>query len=291
MANMRNKLLGIKEATFIQTLLVVVPPAIIGFLSANIINLQKLILLIIIVALWDISANVLNNYADWHTDELNKKRLMMHKYVSRTELLAMYCVFALVSFLIAFFYLQPKIYFYAFYFVEVLLAIWYSMHIKLKDKFIVNYAAIALAYGLFSFLMGFFALNSSFYRLINFLSVGIFLSLLYFGISIVKDYGDVKGDAANNRKTLPVIIGFDKTLKLQYVIITAAYIFLLIFVILGLLNIVFISVFLLYFSLIYMLSKINKTSEAESMRKIALYTKINTLILDILIIFLLLLIR
>ncbi len=286
---MRHKLAGLKQAAFLPTLLVVVPPSIIGFLIANNFSVGMLLLLILAVALWDISANVLNNYADWEIDVKNGKRQKMHMHISKNELLAAFAGFLLGSFAVIVLLLRPSAYFYVFYGLEVLLAVWYSMHVTLKDKLVVNYAAIALAYGLFSFLMGYFAVGSSLQGMLYSLPVGLFLGLLYFGITIVKDYGDIEGDRAHNKKTLPIHIGKGRTLSVQYTVISIAYALLLLFIALGVVSPVLLISLPFYFTVMLMLSQISKTSDPTRLRNISFYTQINTFFMGIAIMLVLLL--
>lgn len=287
---MRNKLKGFKEALFAETLLVVLPPSVIGFLAAGYFSVFGIFWLLMIVAFWDLGINVINHYSDWHLDEVNEKRSNMHKYILKEELLTVYFIFLVVLLLIAYFLLKPpSLYFYVVLLIEILFGIFYSMYFKMKEKFIINYIWIALMYGLFSFLLGFFAINSSASLLINYLPLIIFITLLYFSICIVKDYSDIEGDAAEGRKSIPIVLGVKKTLQLQYVLITLAYVILLLFVILGYLNILLLSTFFFYLTIILILSMINNTKDTKYMRTISFYTKVNTLALDILIIIVLLL--
>jgi len=272
---MRNKLKGLKEAFFAETLLVVLPPCVIGFLAAGSFSVFSIFLLLLVVAFWDLGINVINHYSDWHLDEVNDKRSHMHKYVLKEELLILYFIFLVGSLLIT-------------YFLLILFGISYSMYIKVKDKFVINYIWIALMYGFLSFLMGFFAVRHATGSLVDYLSVIAFITLLYFSICIVKDYSDMEGDAAENRKSIPLILGIKKTLQLQYGLITFAYIILLLFIALGYLSILLLSTLFFYATIIIILSEINKTKDKKYMRKISFYTKVNTLALDILIIIILL---
>jgi 4-hydroxybenzoate polyprenyltransferase len=285
---MINKLRGLKQAFFAETLLVVLPPSIIGLLAAGSVSLFSLILLIAIVAFWDLGINVINHYSDWKLDKINNKRTYLHKYFSRNELLFLYLVFLISSFLITYILLKPSMYFYIVLLIEVLFGISYSMYIKIKEKFVVNYLWIALMYGFFSFLMGFFAVENTSGDLVNYLPIIIFITILYFSISMVKDYSDMKGDSEEGRKTIPLVLGKDKALKLQYGLITLGYFVLIIFIALGYLNIIMLLTFFFYITIIIILSRISKTKDTKHMRKISTYTKVNTLALDITIIVILL---
>lgn len=285
---MRNKLKGLREALFAETLLVVLPPAIIGFLSAGYFSIFDIFLLLIIVAFWDLGINVINHYSDWHLDEVNEKRSHMHKYILKEELLLLYVIFLIGSFLIAYLLLKPSLYFYVVLLIEVLFGISYSMYFKAKSRFVINYIWIALMYGLFSFLLGLFASKFSLTNLIDYLPLVFFITILYFSICIVKDYSDMKGDAAENRKSIPLVLGIKKALQLQYGLITLAYIILLLFVVLGYLNILLVGTFFFYVTIIFILRMISRTKDTEYMRMISLYTKVNTLALDILIVIILL---
>ncbi len=211
-----------------------------------------------------------------------------YKYLLKEALLILYSIFLIFSFLIAYLLLKPSFYFYIILLIEVVFGIFYSMYIKIKEKFVINYLWIALMYGLLSFLLGFFAVSSSLNNLIKYIPLVFFITLLYFSISIVKDYSDIKGDAEEGRKTLPLALGIKNTLQLQYALITFAYSILLLFVILGYLNILLLSTFFFYITILLILSKISKTKDTKYMRTISFYTKVNTLALDLLIIIILL---
>ena len=286
---MRNKIKGIREAFFAETLLVVLPPSIIGFLSAGSSSILGILLMLIIVACWDLGINVINHYSDWHLDEINDKRSNLHKYLLKEELLILYAIFLACSFLIAFFLLKPAPYFYIVLLVEVVFGILYSMYAKVKEKFVLNYVWIAVMYGFLSFLMGFFGANSHTTNLVVYLPVIAFITLLYFSISIVKDYSDMKGDAEEHRKTIPLVLGVKKALNFQYAMITIAYIILILFVVLGYLNILLLTTLFFYVTIILILSMISRTKDTKYMRKISFYTKVNTLALDLLIIIILVL--
>ncbi len=78
---MKNELIGIREALFAETLLVVLPPSIMGFLSTGLFSILGILFLLLIVAFWDLGINVINHYSDWHLDEVNDKRSNLHKYL------------------------------------------------------------------------------------------------------------------------------------------------------------------------------------------------------------------
>ncbi len=267
----------------------VLPPSIIGFLSAGSFSVFRIFLLLLIVACWDMGINVINHYSDWHLDEVNNKRSNLHKYLLKEELLALYLIFLIGSFSIAFFLLKPSPYFYIVLLVEVIFGVSYSMYAKVKEKFVINYLWIAVMYGFLSFLMGFFGANSASNNLANYLPIIIFITLLYFSISIVKDYSDMKGDAEEHRKTLPLTFGVKKTLQIQYIMITSAYMILILFIVLGYVNVLLLSTLIFYLTIIIILSKISKTKDTKYMRKISFYTKVNTMALDALIIIVLVL--
>ena len=117
---MINKLRGLKQAFFAETLLVVLPPAIIGLLAAGYVSFFNVVLLIVIVAFWDLGINVINHYSDWELDKINSKRTYLHKYLSRDKLLFLYLVFLISSFLLTYIFLKPSIYFYIVLLIEVL---------------------------------------------------------------------------------------------------------------------------------------------------------------------------
>ena len=286
---MTNKLKGLKEAFIPAILIVVVPTTILGFLlsgSGNILLLLQGIYLIILV---DISANVINNYSDWQIDIRNKKRVAMHETFSRKQLLAIYIALTMIVYASMLLF-SSNLYLVMVITIFVLLGILYSMGTKLKDKTFVNYLTISLAYAGVSSAVGFFSGSNNLTLFARWLPLILFLVLVDLGYSMTKDYSDIIGDREHGKKTLPVVFGKSLAIKIQLAFATAAYIFLIIMVVIGILNPAFLILLLSYLFALYILNTVSKTKNHKVEERMHFNSQRNGLFVRALIILLLLLI-
>jgi 4-hydroxybenzoate polyprenyltransferase len=281
----KELLSGFREMFTPSILIVVIPTAILGFvLSGG--AYWKLLIAIPLIVLADGGANAINNYSDWEIDRVNRKRLALHANFSRLGVLSVYCITLIAIFAIlvvtkanAFLWTSVGLF--------VLLGIFYSLFMKLKDIIVANYVAIAVAYGGLSTAIGFFSGSGSFGLFVSkTFFVIIFLVLMFFGYSITKDYADVKGDKMHGKKTLPVVIGKDASVTFQIVLISIAYAFVIVLVLLGVLGIPFAVLLIPYAFAMYSLSRIYKTDNKESHKWSLRQMQYNSIAVSILIILL-----
>ncbi|MCL5427820.1 MAG: UbiA family prenyltransferase [Candidatus Marsarchaeota archaeon] len=285
---MNNRLKGVREAFNLPILLVVVPTVALGFLAGGSTNILLLLDSSVLIVLLSISANVINNYADWDIDVMNKKRNIMHETWLRNELLVFYLILLVVLLVIAFMS-HASVYLWITVALLVLLGICYSITIRLKNTAPLNYIAIAGAYGFLSFYMGFFTSSFSSSKFWLWIPVPLFLFAMDLGYSITKDYSDVIGDKAYGKKTLPLAIGKSGSLKAQAVIITSAYVFLLLLIIFGKLSYAFSVLFLSYVFALYILWQTRSTDNNKLLRNAHLEAQLNGLLARFIMIMILLL--
>lgn len=285
---MTNKFKGLKEAFIPAILIVVVPTTILGFLLSGSGNLLLLIEGIYLIILVDILANVINNYSDWQIDIRNKKRMAMHKAFSRQQLLWIYVALLLIIY-ISMFIFSSNIYLIAVVTIFVLLGILYSAGTKLKDKAFVNYLTIAIAYAGVSSAIGFFSGSSSIALFARWLPLILFLMLVDLGYSMTKDYSDILGDKEHGKRTLPVVFGKGRAVKIQLTFVTVAYAFLIVMVAAGILNPAFLVLLVSYLFALYILNAVNKTTDRRIEERMHFNSQRNGLFVRALIIVLLLL--
>lgn len=285
---MVTSLKGIKEALIPATLIVIIPTTVLGFILSGSKNIMFLLTAIMLVVLVDISANVINNYSDWEIDIRNHKRKTLHRSLKRRHLLWMYtCI--LLGALAILILSNSNRYLWIVAGLFVLLGFSYSLSVKLKDMPIANYATIAIAYGGLSTAVGFFSGSSSLHEFIKWSPLVIFIVLAYFGYSMTKDYSDVVGDKQYNKKTFPVLLGKKNSIKLQVIVITAAYVYLLLLVALKLLSPSFLVLLVSYAIAIYILFVVYSTKDKQVHLKMHRYSQVNGLLISMLIIAVLLL--
>jgi geranylgeranylglycerol-phosphate geranylgeranyltransferase len=229
-----DHLAGFLDALNLPTLVIVLPTTILGFVASGSRDVKRLLLGVTASALADVAANVLNNYADWEIDQRNGKRQALHEAIHRPTLLLLHGAILVVLARILVAGSNAPFIFSVIAFVAM--GWLYSALLSLKDIVLVNCAAIGLSYGGLSYSIGLFADFSTpdvFKREWPFAA---FLSLLFFGLSISKDYEDRRGDAVLGKRTLPVVVGHSKAVWIQASIIASAYLALIALLALGLLR-------------------------------------------------------
>ncbi len=277
---------GLKETIIPSILIVVVPTTLLGFLLTHGNPLKFFLLALPLIILVDIAANIINNYEDWEIDIANKKREVMHKAFRKNDLLMMYIV-VIAAALIILLLSQANIYLYAAVFAYIFLGIIYSLTIKLKNIVILNYAAIAIAYAGISAAIGFFSVSANMSLFLHWSPIFIFLILVDFGYCITKDYSDVKGDSLHGKNTLPVLFGKTASIKVQLVVITFAYVFLLVEVLLKILSPLFLFLFISYAFALYIVVTTYKSEDVHVHRKLHYYSHRNGFLTRLIIIIIL----
>ncbi|MDE1827910.1 MAG: UbiA family prenyltransferase [Candidatus Micrarchaeota archaeon] len=201
-------------------LFVVVPTAILGVVASGSISLLNVLGAVFLIAVLQITPNVLNNYVDWEIDRINKKRTEMHKRIKKSSLPIMALVLVLTTIP---FFVYGNIYLRIVMVIAYFMMVNYNLLIKAKDVLFLNYAFIALYYGPLAFAVGFFFSLPNLALFESLAWMPLFIFLVNMGFSVIKDYGDVEGDKALNKMTLPVVIGEKATLAYQFILITAVF--------------------------------------------------------------------
>ena len=278
---------GLKEAFIPAILIVVVPTTILGFLLSGSGNLTLLAEAVVLIILADVSANVINNYADWHIDVFNEKRNAMHNVFERQHLLFMYGALLLVLYSMmliigANFYLISSVT------IFVILGMLYSIGTKLKDRVFLNYLTIALAYAAVSASVGFFSGNGNVSAFLRWSPLFIFLVFVDLGYSMTKDYADIIGDKKHGKKTFPVMFGKGNTVRIQLAFITLAYAFLIAAVLEGALNPLFMILLASYVFAVYIVLRVHVTEDKDVHEKMHFNSQRNGLMVRLIIITILL---
>lgn len=277
---------GLKEAAIPAILVVVVPTALLGFLLSHGNFINFFIKALPIVLIGDIGANIINNYSDWEIDIVNKKRETLHKVLNKKILLYIYFILLVLLILILHFS-AANIYLWISSFSFVILGLLYSIFIRIKDRTIFNYVAIALSYAGISSIIGFFSGSSSATLFLNWLPLIGFLMLVDVGYSITKDYSDIIGDSLHKKKTLPVVVGKKKSLYIQLVIVTFAYMYLFVLIAYKIVPLAFSLLFISYGFALYILFKIYNTAETKIHEKMHHHSQHNGLLVRLIIIIIL----
>jgi len=274
---------GLKEALIPAILIVVLPTTVLGFLLSGSRSIVALAYAVVLIVLADMSANVINNYSDWEIDIANRKRNALHRSLRRKHLVWIYLLM-LLAILAVLVFSKANIYLWISTGLFVLLGFSYSLNVKLKDLPILNYLAIAIAYAALASAIGFFSGGPNISGFLRWSPLFIFLVLIDFGYSMTKDYSDVVGDKSHNKRTLPVLLGKSKSLKIQATVITVAYVYLFLLVIFGVLAPVFLVLLISYAIAVYTLVVIYRTTNKETHNKMHYYSQRNGFLVRLIII-------
>lgn len=186
---------------------------------------------------------IINDYFDMRIDRINKpEKVIVGKHIKKRVAMITHTFLNIIAILIgtyiSFKYENwiPLI----FHLVTTLLLWWYSVH--LKRKFLSGNFVIALMSGMVPLLVGWFELPSlkSEYGFINetlpfnifaiekawwiIITFSIFAFLISLAREIQKDMADIEGDEAQNCKTIPIVLGIQKT-KYTVIVILLGIIF------------------------------------------------------------------
>jgi len=185
--------------------------------TENLIDFQKIVPLPAITFLTTLSMYILNDLVDADLDKINsKKRPIPSGIVSKKQtwifivltsgmaLLISIMTFNLILILIAT--------------LMLVLGILYSApRIALMRRFVIKTVTIAIYYCVCA-LLGVTAIHGLDLTAENFIILAHGLSILFIMIfisSTLNDLGDIEGDRAAGRRTIPIVIGKDNTIKLS----------------------------------------------------------------------------
>jgi 4-hydroxybenzoate polyprenyltransferase len=164
----------------------------------------NLFLIVILSSLTIASGYIINNFYDSDKDLINRpNKSMLDRLISQKTKLQVYFSLNIIIFILAFFISFRAVLFFSSY----IFLIWYYSHKLKKIVFIGNLLAAVLA------ALPFFAIllyYKNFYSQI--FAHATFLYLLILIREMIKDLENIKGDIANDYRTIPIIFG-EKTSK------------------------------------------------------------------------------
>ncbi|MFN8325450.1 geranylgeranylglycerol-phosphate geranylgeranyltransferase [Flavobacterium sp.] len=167
--------------------------------ALNVILDVNLFLIVVLSSLTIASGYIINNFYDSKKDLINRpNKSKLDRLVSQKTKLQVYFSVNFIVFLLAFFISFRAVLFFSVY----IFLIWFYSH-KLKKKvFIGNLTAAFLA------VLPFFAILLYYKNLYpQIFAHATFLFLLLLIREIIKDLENIKGDIANDYKTIPVLYG------------------------------------------------------------------------------------
>ncbi len=208
--------------------------------TATKLNILQFLELWLSVVLITAAGYIINDISDINTDKINKlDTIIMGKYLSITNAKKWYIGIDLIGILIGLIFSlsvnNPLI---IFVFVGTsLLLYWYAKHLKSRlfignflVAFLITFSIILLAILDINYQVK--SLNQI-DTIIIIYTLSIFSFFINLSREIVKDIEDIKGDYALNMKTLPIIFGINRILKLS-TILTLIPVFILLLIILNL---------------------------------------------------------
>ncbi len=201
-------------------------------------------LLILCMVLVAAGGNIINDYFDIRADRINKpNKLIVGKYIKKRWAIVFHWTLNLIAFLIACYLSSAyNTYWYVFLILVYINVLWvYSMYFKRKF-FIGNFLVAALT-GLVPIVCGIHFLglttpynNTNFFnqylpdeswlseinlKIFFVLTFSFFAFALNFVREIIKDIEDVKGDLVLRAKTIPIVLGVQKS---KWIAITCVFI-------------------------------------------------------------------
>jgi len=255
-------------------------------------------ILVLSTILITVAGYIINDINDIESDEINKpSKTFINKKISIKKADMLFLILNFIGLILGYYlsYSIDKISFFAIFIIASLLSYLYS--IKLKKNILFKNLIVSFLAFLSIFIVGLYdivpATNNfnnqcQLYVFNLILKISIFSFLLTLLREMVKDLVDIKGDKKANTKTIPIVIGINKTKVLLiligiFTVIAIIYFSISIFITYPLATyylIIFISLPLLYFVL-----KINYSNTKKSFSNLSNLLKI-TMLLGILIVFL-----
>ena len=155
---------------------------------------------------------IINDYCDTRIDAINKpERLIIGVSVSRRKAMFAHTILSSLGVIIGF-WLAYEIHHIIYGWVNVITVglLWYYST-NFKKHFLIGNIVIALLSGLISVVVGLFEPNAYkelYYFILSYAGFAFLISLMR---EIVKDLEDIEGDIAEDCKTLPIVLGVNKT--------------------------------------------------------------------------------
>jgi len=255
-------------------------------------------ILVLSTILITVAGYIINDINDIESDEINKpSKTFINKKISIKKADMLFLILNFIGLILGYYlsYSIDKISFFAIFIIASLLSYLYS--IKLKKYILFKNLIVSFLAFLSIFIVGLYDIvpatnnfnnQGQLYVFNLILKISIFSFLLTLLREMVKDLVDIKGDKKANTKTIPIVIGINKTKVLLiligiFTVIAIIYFSISIFITYPLATyylIIFISLPLLYFVL-----KINYSNTKKSFSNLSNLLKI-TMLLGILIVFL-----
>ena len=202
-------------------------------------SMTTLIQLCMILICYMSAGNILNDYIDIEVDKINKPNRMLVRYkINNTVILLIIAILFVAGTTIA--TMQNYITFCIATYIAMPLIIFYELILK-KIPLLGNIVVSFLVGLVFIFIETGIAGNIMYTWKIMILAFS--LNLIR---EIIKDLQDIKGDKTSNYKTLPIVIGINKTILILRIIS-------IVFIIISISPIYFYSYHIIYFPLIFFL--------------------------------------
>ena len=185
---------------------------------------SDLMLVLLALSLITIWGNMINHYADWEADEINHKRLYLHRSLTRADLLRYQWIPLLMFVVMVLVGLRHHPQVAVALGGGLIFAFHYSLGAKIKDKLWLSYLYLVVAYGVYPLLIG-FLIGSNQVLVTSSLAGLLILSFILFldlAIAPSKDIEDAEGDRITGKRTLPNVFGEIFTLKFQTIIFLLA---------------------------------------------------------------------
>lgn len=247
-----------REMFIAMILVVVLPTTFLGFVASGEISLFNLAGSIFLMIILMFMPNVLNNYADWKIDKINKKRVELHQMFKKKDLLIITAALFVLS---VPFFIFGNIFLQITMLIAYFMIFNYNMGLKAKNVNFMNYFFIALYYGPIAYTVGFFFSSPNIALFMDMIWIPVFLLFVDLSFSVTKDYEDVKGDKKEGKLTLPVVFGKGKSLFYQHAMITLAFLVILASMILLKASPIYLFLFVFYGIAIYILEYVRSVTD------------------------------
>ena len=176
-------------------------------------------------------SNLINQITDIETDKINKPhRPLVSGKISINEAAVLTFIFYAAAIFFGFL-AGEKIFLLSIAYCA--LGIMYSVKpIRLKDRLLLSNITIAIAYNCINFLIGW-----SIFKSTEFAPYPLIALMFVYDIIAInsKDYPDVEGDLKNGAKTLPVMLGLERALRLDFILQLLAQV---VFIVLSQINVI-----------------------------------------------------
>ena len=154
---------------------------------------------------------IINDYFDTRIDRINKpQRVVIDRGLKRDKAIYLHWILSGIAVLIGF-YLAFKIGYWKFGFIQLLsVGLLWFYSTTFKKEFFIGNLIIAVLTGLVPLIVGLYEpqIYETSHSSFNFiLGYSFFAFLITIPREIIKDMEDIKGDAALNSRTLPIVIG------------------------------------------------------------------------------------